>query len=711
MSRQLHVEITADHTLIWTIDQPRARANLLTRNFLEVLDEEVMRAEGLSHAKGLVIRSGKPGIFLAGADLKALAHTPPADLGPLVALGQRVFSRLSNLPFPKVCAIHGACLGGGYELALACDWRIGTEHRRTKVGLPEVGLGLLPAWGGCTRLPRLVGFLRAVEIILGGKSYNHRKALGLGLLDATVYPEELVDAALSCLGRGCRRSSFHIANLPPLPHLLAWKMQGQLRRRLHGNLPAVPAALKVIRDSLALPQSVSFSQERKAFVGLAATPVHDNLVRLHFLREKAVRGPCIRTRRTLPPIRNVMVLGAGVMGAGIVQWLSSRGMRVVLKELYPDRLACGMAGIRSSYRRAVDRKVMTPLEASQGLDRITPVTTRASLRNTDLVIEAIAEDLPTKQAVLGQLEDQAPEHTLFASNTSALSVQAIGKGFHDPSRLLGLHFFNPVHRMPLMELVKSESTSRMSLARALQFVRRIGKVPIQVRDQPGFLVNRILIPSMLEALHLFQEGESVGAIDSLMLRYGMPMGPLRLIDEVGVDVARKVSQQLVNHLSGMNSLPGTLSHMESEGMLGRKSGLGFYDYGDGPHNPVPNSGLSQLGWVSNPSIPWQEMRDRMVFCMVNEAARCLDEQITASAREIDLAMVLGAGWAPFRGGPLRYAESLGVKAVVASLRDLSRTAGPHFRPCPILEQLSWQKHPTSTNPARRRSSPAVLHQP
>ncbi|MDE0820049.1 MAG: 3-hydroxyacyl-CoA dehydrogenase NAD-binding domain-containing protein [Opitutales bacterium] len=704
MNQLIQREITPGRICIWSLDEPGSQANVITRRFLETMDDELAFLEAAKDIRGLVIHSKKNRIFLAGADLKALARATPDDMAHFIDLGQQAFSRLARLPFPKVSAIHGASLGGGLELALATDWRIGSKARLTKVGLPEVTLGLLPAWGGCTRLPRLLGFPKAAKIILGGKAYNYRKAHSLGLLDETVLPGHLLQAAKRRIALGRRKPRFHFLNIPPLPFLMARGIQKKLLTHTRGNYPAPTAALRTIRKSLMLPKAGSFRNEKKAFLDLSVTPAHENLLRLHFLREKAGRQHSISTRKQPPRVRNIVVLGAGIMGSGIAQWLSSRGFRIVLKEVFPDVLAQGMASIRKSYQVAVRKKVLTPAQARQGLDRITPMTSGISMRNVDLVIEAIVEDLETKKKVLGKLEARADKRTLFATNTSALSITAISRAFRHPQRLLGLHFFNPVHRMPLLEIIRGQHTSRQSVARAFAFASRIAKTPVLVRDRPGFLVNRILIPSMIEALHLFNGGESVAEIDSLMLRFGMPMGPLRLIDEVGTDVAGHVARDLANNLPNFNTLPGILARMAKEGLLGRKSGKGFYDYETHPENPRPNPDLVNLGWVSQPRVPWHEMRDRMIFCMVNEAARCLEEHVASSSTDIDLAMVLGTGWAPFRGGPLRYAESLGIPAAIATLRDLSRTAGAHFQPSPILETFTWQNR-TSYSIPKPKSNP------
>lgn len=708
MNKYIHRKILRGKTCLWTFESPGKKANVLGAEFLAELDSELSWLEHESSITGLLIESGKPGIFLAGADLKALSEASVEEFPALIETGQNLFNRLEALPIPKATLVNGACLGGGLELALATDWRIASMDNSTKLGLPEVNLGLLPAWGGCTRLPKLVGFPKALSAILAGKVFNAKQAKRTGIVDEVVHKENLVEAGLKYLAKGRRKKKHHLANVTPIPQIMAWKACKELVKKTHGNYPAPLAALKVVAGSTLYIPRVSMEGEKKEFTKLAGTAAHKSLLRLHFLREQARRNPGARSAGGEPKeVRYALVLGGGIMGSGIAHWLSSRGIHVVLEDVFPDVLAKGMAHIRSLYAKAVSNKIMTPVEAQHGLDLITPVSGDVSLDHVDLVIEAIVEDLELKQKVLGELEAKAPASTLIATNTSCLPISEIGKNFKDPSRLIGLHFFNPVLKMPLLEVIKAKHTSEESLARGFEFAHKIGKIPVYSKDRPGFLVNRILIPYLLEALKLFESGEDVKRIDKLMLDFGMPMGPLRLIDEIGVDTSLHVSKFLVSNLKDSGPLPDILGKMVEAGFLGKKSGLGFYSHTPGKPT-VPNPGLAALGWKASKGLPWQNLLDRMVFSMVNEAARCVDEGVALSADDVDLAMVLGAGWCPHLGGPLNYARNMGYDKVAATMRDLAMDSSPHFRPAASLETNnpfpSVAKASPSKPPQRKRKS-------
>ena len=687
MNVHLYSKITPDKICIWTFNSPGQKANVLSENFLKEIDRELTHLENNSEVKGLVIQTDKPKIFLAGADLKVLAHADPAEIPVFIEEGQQLFNRLEALNIPKVSLIHGACLGGGMELVLATDWRIASNDKSTKLGFPEVNLGLLPAWGGCTRLPKLLGFPKASSAILTGKMYNVRQAKKVGLIDEIAHEENHHEAAEKYLAKGKRKSRIHLSNFPPIPQFISYRICKGLKKRTHGNFPAPLAAQHVLARSTVLSPEASLKQEEIKFAKLAQTNTHKSLLRLHFLREKARRNPGYEVSEPVRDIGNVLVLGGGIMGSGIAHWLSSRGMRVILKDVFPETLAKGMASIRKLYSKAVRNKIMTPLEAQQGLDRITPVSGEVAVGTMDLVIEAIVEDLPLKQKVLAELEAQAGQDTLLATNTSALPIEEIGKDLKDPSRLLGLHFFNPVLKMPLLEVIETRHTRKENIARAFALAHRIGKIPVLAKDSPGFLVNRILIPYLMEALQLFQSGETVKRIDALMLQFGMPMGPLRLMDEIGLDTALHVSDFLAAKLPAHAPLPDILEKMVNAGFLGKKNGQGFYQYSKGSKAPAPNPKLlRELDWKLVRGRPWQTLLDRMVFSMVNEAARCLDEGVSRSSDDIDLAMVLGAGWCPHLGGPLYYAETMGFDKVTATMRDLAQHDRPYFMPSQNLVQ-------------------------
>jgi 3-hydroxyacyl-CoA dehydrogenase / enoyl-CoA hydratase / 3-hydroxybutyryl-CoA epimerase len=378
------------------------------------------------------------------------------------------------------------------------------------------------------------------------------------------------------------------------------------------------------------------------------------------------------------------VVGAGLMGSGIAQWLSARGLNVVLKDIGPEPLGKGLQAIDRVYRDAVKRKILTEIDARAGYDRILPIYGDVPLINVDLAIEAAVEKLDLKKQIFSQLEPKIPNTLLIASNTSGLSIDAISEGLAHPEKVVGVHFFNPVHRMQLVEIVRGTRTSETVLAMAIQFVKSIGKLPVLVKDSPGFLVNRILLPYLVEAIRIFSEGHTVEAIDRAILDFGMPMGPLRLNDEVGLDVSQHVGSDLAARVPHLPPLNNVLPRMIQKGWLGRKSGAGFYVYRD--RSETPNPELKEFQPAIQPTNA-DQLTDRLIFIMVNEAARVLEEKVVADPADVDFGMIMGTGWAPFRGGPLKYADSVGISTVVSRLNHLAAKFGEHFKPCSLLSEM------------------------
>jgi len=673
-----------------TFDRTASSANVFDRATLAELDAHLADLETEANLKGVIIASAKPKIFIAGADLKEFVRAPDAEaLAEIVDLGHQIFTRLSRLAVPSVAAIHGVCLGGGCELALACDWRVASTAKVTKIGLPETQLGILPAWGGSVRLPALIGLPAALGMILPGRQIGGAQAKKLGLVDEIAHPEYLPDAARRQLSRGKRPAHPRVFSAcTPFKALVAAQARRGVLAKTHGHYPAPIKAVDVCAAALGRSLEDGFALEKAAFLELLETPECRNLTGLFFLQERA-KKLSIPAPAAAAPVRRVAVVGAGVMGAGIAQWVSARGVPVILKDVVPEALARGLHMIESVYREAAKRRVFTPTEATAGLDRITPAHANVPLMAVDLVIEAAVEKLAAKQAIFRDLEGRARPDTVLATNTSALSIDAIAGGLTHPERVVGLHFFNPVHRMQLVEIVRGSRTSPDALATAVQFAKAMGKLPVLVKDSPGFLVNRILLPYMTEAVRLFREGGEVETIDRVMLDFGMPMGPLRLADEVGLDVAGHVAEDLARRLPHPAPEDNTLTAMIAKGWFGKKSGRGFYLH----------TGKSS-GAKANPDVhtvrgegavhPWDpaKARDRLVLIMINEAARCLAEEVVAAPEDVDFAMILGTGWAPFRGGPLRHADTLGTVEIVRRLERLAREVAPHFEPCERLRVMA-----------------------
>jgi 3-hydroxyacyl-CoA dehydrogenase/enoyl-CoA hydratase/3-hydroxybutyryl-CoA epimerase len=702
---------------VLTFDRPESSANIFDQTTFDELNEHLNALSGDSTMRGLIIRSAKPKIFIAGADLHSFTKDLTAEkLSFLIDQGQKTFDRIAALPFPTVAAIHGVAVGGGFEIALACDYRIASLDSATKVGLPETMLGILPAWGGCTRLPRLVGLPTALDAILSGKQFAAKPARELGMVDEIAYPERLMQLGVRFIteSRGKkRRLRLNLTNRSPMSGLVAAQAKKKVLARTRGHYPAPLKALEVVVAGLTATHAQSLENERRAFVELAAGEIAQNLIRIFFLQERS-KKLSIQTDQPIGKINRVLVVGAGLMGSGIAQWLSARGRRVILKDIGPEPLGKGLQSIHRIYRDAVKRRIFSETEAQAGIDRILPTYEDIPLRDIDLVIEAAVERLDLKQLIFREVAEKAPACQTLASNTSALSIDAIATGLPDPGKVLGMHFFNPVHRMQLLEIVEGPKTSSSALATAVQFAKSIGKLPVLVKDSPGFLVNRILLPYMMEAFNLFAEGLRPERIDRVMLDFGMPMGPLRLTDEVGLDVSLHVGKDLVQRVKNLPLLNNTIERMIAQGWLGRKSGRGFYIYAAGTEHPNP--ALHSYQAASEPAdVDDATLRDRLILVMVNEAARCLAEKVVTDPADVDFAMIMGTGWAPFRGGPLRYADSIGISNLVTRLRALSEKGGDYFAPSSLLVEMAGLRsqfypasaaQPASASPSEFQSAPA-----
>ncbi len=584
MDQNIHRELRDDGIALLTFDRPNSAANIFDQATFVELNQYLDEIASQKDLKGLIIRSAKPRIFIAGADLNGFTKDlSPEKIAWLIEQGQKTFDRINNLPFPTASAIHGVALGGGFEIALACDYRVASIDSSTKVGLPETTLGILPAWGGSTRLPRLVGLPTALEVILTGRQYPAKQALKLGFVDAIAYPERILDLAVSLVRKATpRKTSLKIqaTNRPPLSRLIASQAQKKTLEKTHGNYPAPLKALEVVVAGLTIPHAQSLENEKNAFIELARGAAAQNLIRIFFLQERA-KKLAVAPDQTPQKISKVLVIGAGTMGAGIAQWLSARGLRVILRDINPEALGKGMQTIAKLFRDAVKRRLFTEAEGRSGYDRVVPIYQDVPLREIDLVIEAAVEKLDLKEKIFADIEPKVGRAVL-ATNTSALSIDAIAANLTQPERVIGIHFFNPVHRMQLVEVVVGTKTSPLAQATAVQFVKKIGKLPVLVKDSPGFLVNRILLPYMVEAVRIFAEGYRVEKIDQLMLDFGMPMGPLRLIDEVGLDVSMHVAKDLEARVKHLAPMDDTVEQMVAKGWLGKKSGKGFYEYRIGP---------------------------------------------------------------------------------------------------------------------------------
>jgi 3-hydroxyacyl-CoA dehydrogenase/enoyl-CoA hydratase/3-hydroxybutyryl-CoA epimerase len=685
------------------LDLPDRPVNVLNRQVFADLDAALDRIEAESSFQLLLLRSGKPDSFVAGADLHELsAIRTTEDALALSERGQRLFNRLADLRVPSVAIISGPCLGGGLELALACDYRVVVDQPRTALGLPEVDLGLIPGWGGTQRLPQVVGLERALQMILGGRRLGARDALRRGLADevADEGNEEPPGFLAKPVKRPRKRLPLHgwWQKLLESNRLGRWLIfratERVLKRRLPDDMPAPFEAVQAIRTGLEQGLEAGLACERQAIGRLATSAACRNLVGLFFRREEA-RTLGEEESNGTPTIRRVGIVGAGTMGAGIAQLAVLRGSRVVIQEINETALAEGILRILALFHRAVERGVLPVSELPAKLAAVHGTTAWKGFDDVDLVIEAIVEDLQAKRELFRDLEKHTAASAILTTNTSSLRVQQLQEGLRHPGRVAGLHFFNPVHKMPLVEVVRSPGTRQRVTEGLRRWVVALGKTPVVVKDSPGFLVNRILMPYLNEAVLLAGEGMRFELIDRAMRKFGMPMGPLELLDQVGLDVAAHIAQSMAPGI-GSRLVPSlTFGRMEQSGWLGVKAGRGFYFY-RGSRRKRPNTQaaalLREAGEAGRePMTPDELMaaaRERLVSLTINEAAACLGEGLADSADLIDLAMVLGTSWAPHRGGPLTYGRQIGYIHVIESLSALQKSHGPRFEPCAALRRLS-----------------------
>ncbi len=696
-----YLEVDQNEIAWVTFDDPERRLNVLDERVMRGLAdvvEEIGRLAAAAQVRTAVFVSGKPMGFIAGADVDEIADIDDPNQGEAGSrLGQAIFREIERLPIPTVAAVHGICLGGGTELALACRHRVASDASETKIGLPEVNLGILPAWGGTTRLPRLVGLRNALDMLLTGRPVSASRASRMGLV-GEVYPSQLFRehvesfaAAASHLPPGAsRKKRPWLTRMIEGPgrRLVLKTARRRVMSTTGGHYPAPLRILQVLGHGLGASLRKNLELEAQAAGELIASPVAKNLIRIFRLREAARKPPeaPVQPRK----VQRMAVLGAGIMGGGIAQLAAYKGVRVRLKDINHEAVAGGLQHARDLFASAVEKCKMSAREAEQAMELVSGGIEYHGFATADLVIEAIVERMDVKRAVLRETEKRVGEDCLLATNTSSLSVDEMSEALERPENFCGLHFFNPVHRMPLVEIVRGSATSDATIATVHALSTRLGKVPVVVRDGPGFLVNRILGPYLNEAGWLISDGASIEEVDAAALDFGMPMGPLRLVDEVGIDIALHAGASLHRTLGDRLSPPLTLTALGRTERLGRKNGRGFYVYDGRKEKGVDDSiygemGLAIPGTGVGPGA--REIRARLVLAMVNEAARVLEEGLVQGAGAVDLGMIMGAGFPPFRGGLLRFADTMGARLVRERLESLRDEFGERFEPAPAVERL------------------------
>ncbi|MFL5475659.1 MAG: 3-hydroxyacyl-CoA dehydrogenase NAD-binding domain-containing protein, partial [Gemmatimonadales bacterium] len=651
--------------------------------------------------RGVVLISGKADNFIAGADIEEFtALTTQAQAERLSFEGQETVSRVETSHKPIVAAIHRACLGGGLEFALACHYRIATDHPKTQLGLPEVQLGLIPGAGGCQRLPRLIGVRATLDMILTGKSERAAKALRIGLVDELVPPSILRQVAVSAAERLTREglpkrtlkggAAGLLLDRTGLGRRLVYRgARKQVLKRTGGHYPAPLAALEVVRVGLEQGVTAGLAEEHRAFGELAVGDVSRKLVQIFFATTALKKDDGVPPGSATPrQIRRLGIIGSGFMGSGIAG-TAVLNVEVDTRLKDSDLTRVGK-GLKAANRLLSDRLQKRRLTRPQ-YERLSALLSGSSdysgFQRADLVIEAVFEDLEVKRKVLAEVESVARPDAIFATNTSTIPIRRIAENARRPERVLGMHFFSPVERMPLLEVIPTEATSGDTLVTAVRFGRRMGKTVIVVADRPGFWVNRILSPYLNEAGHLLQDGVPIPVIDQAMTAFGFPVGPVALLDEVGLDVADKAGSVMYEAFGERMKPAGALSRMLGATRLGRKNGRGFYRYREGHKAGVDSSVYPLLG-VRPGEAHSDLVQRRLVYAMLNEAAMACAENVVRSPRDADIGAIFGIGFPAFRGGPLRMIDDLGAGRVVETLYQLQEQFGERFRPAPALLELS-----------------------
>ena len=696
-----------DEIAVVTIDMPDSAVNLLTRSVREEFGALLDRLERDPSVKAAVLLSGKPDVWIAGADLEELAAIPSADDAMrLVQQGHALVDRLERARTPFVAAIDGACIGGGLEVALACAYRIAAETPKTQLALREVQVGLIPGGGGTQRLPKLIGLRAALDMILTGRSVRPKRALQTGLVDEVVPPAILRDIAVSraqeIVAAGDRsrllRRRPHAARGAaqrlllddnPIGRAVVFRQASQQTLgRTHGHYPAPLAALAAVRAGYGGSRERGFETEGRLFSEVTASDVAKQLIFL-FFASNALKKDHEAGARPIP-VDKIGILGTGFMGAGIAAVAAERGIVVRFKDTDTGRVLKGLAAVRDVLRDRLTKRQITRQEYEDEMSLVVGTSEYTGFGNVPLVIEAVFEDLAVKQRVIAEVERVLPAGAIVASNTSTIPITRLAESSRGPERVIGMHFFSPVPKMPLLEVIVTPRTDAQVTATTVAVGMRLGKTVIIVHDSPGFYANRILAPYLNEAGKMLDEGAAIDAVDRALVAFGFPVGPITLIDEVGIDVAGKSGNILADAYGSRMAPSVSLQRVVAAGRFGRKGRKGFYIYSDaGKKLGVDPTVYSLLPTGAQRSVMGEEeIQHRSVLAMVNEAVRCLEEGVLEAPRDGDVGAVFGIGFPPFRGGPFRYIDTVGAPEVLRQLEELNDRFPPRFQPADLLLDMA-----------------------
>jgi 3-hydroxyacyl-CoA dehydrogenase/enoyl-CoA hydratase/carnithine racemase len=687
-----------------TFDDPEKGANILSRGVMDELSSHLDALEKRTDLAGLIFASAKPGVFIAGADIRefiAAGSQSRTDTVAMASRGRQIFQRIGKLPFPSVAAINGICVGGGAELAVWCDRRLMSADARTQIGFPEVKLGIYPGWGGTVRTPRITGAGNAVELITGGESISGQAAVRMGLATDTVSAERLLEAAIGVIRAELQSGDYlrdrerwgRPMSINPTEHAFLGATAGAyIQQQTKGQYPAPVAALQLMLTTMGLDAEAACQKEVEGFVELFGSPVSRALINVFFLTDRNKKDTGISDRSVTPAeVRSVGVVGAGIMGSGIAAACLKRSLSVVLTDARSEQLT---SGARNAVEDAAFDKTLRGPSAEKLL-KLAPllreVTNISEFSQCDLVIEAIVENEAVKRELHTRMESQLSDKAILASNTSAISIGRLAEGLKRPERFCGIHFFNPVRRMSLVEVIRGPQTSDETVSTAVAFAKGLGKNPIVVADGPGFLVNRLLFPYMNETVELLASGLPVKAVEGAAREFGMPMGPVTLYDVVGLDTALFAGQVMMDAFPDRFLSSPLLAALVEAGRLGQKSGAGFFAYRDksgrGEQDPAFDAILAAHRKPASQSLDGETVILRLFLPMLLEATRVLEEKKVRDPRDVDLGLIFGIGFPPFKGGLLHWADTIGTKRIVEILKPFE-SLGERYRATPLLLELA-----------------------
>ena len=686
-----------------TLDDPHKGANVLSRHVMDELSAQLDALEKRTDLAGLIIRSGKPGSFIAGADLYEFAaefDMPKAEVAAMCNRGRKLFQRLSKFPFVTVAAIDGICVGGGAELAIWCDRRVMADDAKTLYGFPEVKIGLFPGWGGTARASRIIGLGNAVELISGSENIDGRAAYKMGLASDVVPANRIQEAAVR-LVRAEQQSKSYLQDRKWWSEavdigetelgFLGATAYGLIQQQTKGQYPAPLAALEVMLGAATSEIDAACTAEAEGMAALFGSPVNRALVNVFFLsdrnkKDKGVERPNVATR----PIKSVAVLGSGIMGQGIAAANLKRDLPVTMTDAVPKALSVGVQKILEEVSYNRQTKGPDPQRAVKYASLLNATITDAEVAACDLVIEAVVENPDVKRQVFARLEPLMREDAILASNTSTIPITRLAEQLKRPAQFCGIHFFNPVRKMPLVEIIRGRQTSDETIATAVAYAKGIGKSPIVVNDGPGFLVNRLLLPYMNESIELLLDGVEISAIDKAARNFGMPMGPIALFDVVGLDTAFYAGRVMYDAFPERIMVSPVVPVLIKAGRLGQKSGAGFFKYAQGKDRGEPDPALAPLlGPMirGKEKLSEEQITARLFLPMLLEATRVLTDKIVRDPRDVDLGLIFGLGFPPFKGGLLFWADSVGAAKILEMLKPLE-PLGDRWKPTPMLVEMA-----------------------